>query len=617
MMRRRPPVRVLLAFLAGLTAASRPELVRSQTPLGTSFTYQGRLSDGGSAANGTYDVRLVAFDAASGGTQTGPSVTRDDVVVTNGVFTVPVDFGVIFGGSKRWLEIGVRPGSSAGAYTPLGPRQELAPSPNAVWSASSGSAVQFTGSLSGDVAGAQGATVVGTVGGQSATNVAAATQSANTATPLNTPDTIVKRDVNGSFSANVVNAATQFDIAGARVLGINYGATVYLGINAGRISGGNSNTFVGGGSAYHNTSGGGNAFFGTDAGNGNTEGIYNVFLGLGAGYANTTSSYNTFVGSNAGDSNTTASFNAFFGANAGRENTEGAGNSFAGGNAGRTNTTGSGNSFFGGSSGFANTAGQDNSFFGFNSGVANTLGNGNSFFGSIAGQANTTGAQNSFFGLNAGTSNATGNNNSFFGASAGLFSTLGFFNSFVGSSSGLSNTTGGLNSFFGVNAGQLNTTGSNNTALGAYADVGTGNLTNATAIGAGAIVSQSNSVVLGSNANVGIGVSSPLFKMHVRDSQNAGLRVQTDAAGGTVASFGGNGGFEIDAAGIPGGRMSVLESGNVGIGTAAPNAKLQVEGGSVYITAAGGLVLRSPNGACWSVSANNGGALTTLSIPCP
>ncbi len=50
-----------------------------------------------------------------------------------------------------------------------------------------------------------------------------------------------------------------------------------------------------------------------------------------------------------------------------------------------------------------------------------------------------------------------------------------------------------------------------NTAIGRYADVSTGNLTNATAIGANAEVSRSNSLVLGSGANVGIGTSSPSY----------------------------------------------------------------------------------------------------------
>src|SRR5262245_41773661 len=95
-------------------------------PIGTAFTYQGRLTDAGNPANGTYDLQVALFDAASGGTQVGGTLTRDDVVVANGLFTVSLDFGSVFAGSQRWLELRVRPGASTGAYTTLAARQELA-----------------------------------------------------------------------------------------------------------------------------------------------------------------------------------------------------------------------------------------------------------------------------------------------------------------------------------------------------------------------------------------------------------------------------------------------------------------------------------------------------------
>jgi hypothetical protein len=96
------------------------------------------------------------------------------------------------------------------------------------------------------------------------------------------------------------------------------------------------------------------------------------------------------------------------------------------------------------------------------------------------------------------------------------------------------------------------------------------------------------------DGNVGIGegiwnvLFPPEFKLHVIDSGHTGLRVQTNAAGGTVASFGGNGIFQIDAPGFAGGRLTVLENGNVGIGTAVPPDKLYVVGNIVSALAAGG-----------------------------
>jgi hypothetical protein len=45
----------------------------------TTFTYQGKLTDGATAANGTYQFQFKLFDAASGGNQIGQTIgfTRD------------------------------------------------------------------------------------------------------------------------------------------------------------------------------------------------------------------------------------------------------------------------------------------------------------------------------------------------------------------------------------------------------------------------------------------------------------------------------------------------------------------------------------------------------------
>lgn len=64
--------------------------------------------------------------------------------------------------------------------------------------------MNFTGSLSGEVTGTQTLTVVSTVGGQPASNVASATVLANASSSSNGASTIVPRDANGSFSANVI-----------------------------------------------------------------------------------------------------------------------------------------------------------------------------------------------------------------------------------------------------------------------------------------------------------------------------------------------------------------------------------------------------------------------------
>src|SRR5437899_8780591 len=106
-----------LAFVGVLFCASTAV---AQT---TSFTYQGRLTDGGTPANGSYDLQFTLWDALSGGTQQPqPSpvvVMRSSVAVANGIFTVQLDFGPsanAFPGADRFLEIGVRP-TGAGSFT--------------------------------------------------------------------------------------------------------------------------------------------------------------------------------------------------------------------------------------------------------------------------------------------------------------------------------------------------------------------------------------------------------------------------------------------------------------------------------------------------------------------
>jgi hypothetical protein len=110
-------------------------LASPQTPLGTSFTYQGRLVESGSPANGTYDFRFILYDAPAGGSQVGPVVTREDVFVSTGLFTVGVDFGAVFANQRRFLEVGVRPGASTGAYDVVSGRHELSAAPSALFGA--------------------------------------------------------------------------------------------------------------------------------------------------------------------------------------------------------------------------------------------------------------------------------------------------------------------------------------------------------------------------------------------------------------------------------------------------------------------------------------------------
>src|SRR5262245_40782201 len=195
-------------------------------------------------------------------------------------------------------------------------------------------------------------------------------------------------------------------------------------------------------------------------------------------------------------------------------------------------------------------------------GSKNTTGVNNAFFGMLAGDFNSTGTANSFFGASAGRANTIGGNNSFVGNSAGSNNLEGSNNTFVGWCAGCANGFGSHNSFFGENAGTSNSSENYNTFIGANANGGNGT-SNSPAIGAFAKATESNSVVLGSingingataDTKVGIGITAPTFKLHVIENSNTGgLRVQTNLAGGMIASFGGYGDFNIDGNGLQGG----------------------------------------------------------------
>lgn len=57
---------------------------------------------------------------------------------------------------------------------------------------------------------------------------------------------------------------------------------------------------------------------------------------------------------------------------------------------------------------------------------------------------------------------------------------------------------------------------------------------------------------------------------------------------------------------------------NVGIGIDPPVAKLQVNGGDVYVdTTSKGLILRDNTGGCWRLSVNTSGTISSASLTCP
>ena len=126
-------VLLLLTALTGLAA-----------PFGTDVTYQGRLTENGAPANSVNDFTFTLYDTATGGATVGLSNVVNDLAVTNGFFNVTLDFPGAFDGNARWLQIAVRPGASAGAYTNLVPRQPILATPYAIRALSAGTAGSAT-----------------------------------------------------------------------------------------------------------------------------------------------------------------------------------------------------------------------------------------------------------------------------------------------------------------------------------------------------------------------------------------------------------------------------------------------------------------------------------------
>lgn len=116
------------------------------TPIGTEFTFQGKLTTGGAAIDGNVDLKFRLFDAATDGTQVGAELEALSVFVADGTFTVDLDFGSgAFVGGKRWLEIDVRHAGDP-TYETLSPRQPIVPAPIAQIALNGGSSpFMFTG----------------------------------------------------------------------------------------------------------------------------------------------------------------------------------------------------------------------------------------------------------------------------------------------------------------------------------------------------------------------------------------------------------------------------------------------------------------------------------------
>lgn len=131
-MLRRNRCSVALATMACAAVLTTCVAVHAESPLGTAFTYQGRLEQSGVPVDGedAADLRFTLYDGAdSGANQIAGPLTFQGVDIVDGLFVVEVDFGVgAFNGDARFIQIeaAIPPGST---FVALDPRQPVTAAP--------------------------------------------------------------------------------------------------------------------------------------------------------------------------------------------------------------------------------------------------------------------------------------------------------------------------------------------------------------------------------------------------------------------------------------------------------------------------------------------------------
>ncbi|MDF1698569.1 MAG: hypothetical protein P1U56_22145 [Saprospiraceae bacterium] len=397
---------------------------------------------------------------------------------------------------------------------------------------------------------------------------------------------------------------------------------IAVGFNAGfSMTNSSFNTYLGEQAGYFNATGDGNTLIGNEAGILMTNGRYNTALGYRAYRTNNGGNNNIAIGDSAMYI-TSGSLNIVIGDKAGEELT-GSENIFLGNLSGEE-AEGSENIFIGNSTG-AEAIGSNNIFIGDRAGGENNGANQNIFIGTEAGLRNSSGNRNTFLGMRTGLYNSTGSSNTLIGFFSGDRNTEGTENTFIGTFSGHGNTIGNNNVSLGFNSLYGNSEGSGNVGIGHYALANIGEVNDTlnrienTAVGfeAGDNDLGSYNITIGSKSEAGndeynIALGHEASTKALFDSYSAydiAVGYQAIATGSGSISIGRNtstrGGSIIlgndgsagtstqNSIGI--GNDVTLSQDNsivlgdidhdylvVGIGTNAPNAKLDIDNNTIF-----------------------------------
>lgn len=115
-----------IALAVFLAAGAVPALAQS-----TVITYQGQLKADDFPVDRPINFQFRLYTAAIGGTQVGNTSLQDNVAVAEGLFSVPLDFGIdpYTFGQPLFLDILVNDPTFNTTFTALGARQPITPAP--------------------------------------------------------------------------------------------------------------------------------------------------------------------------------------------------------------------------------------------------------------------------------------------------------------------------------------------------------------------------------------------------------------------------------------------------------------------------------------------------------
>ncbi len=275
-----------------------------------------------------------------------------------------------------------------------------------------------------------------------------------------------------------------------------------------------------------------------------TTGYENLFIGVAAGEHTTQGYNNTFIGYRAGRANTTGHGVTALGSNAGSGNTIGNDNLYFGSYAGNGTSTSSGSIMIGNNAGIVSNAG-NNLFLGHYAGNNNTSGAGNIFVGNNAGLGNNTGVNNTLVGFIADVSGGTVSNSTGIGKEVVLYSDNQFvagspntpmldvvFGQGDRSSSTQAYTIRGTNgSGSDIPAGNIILAGGKATGNAAGGDIV---FQTSNAGGSGTTLqSYTTKMILNELGDLGLGDSTPDFRLDVENAATSGIVASFTTADGT------------------------------------------------------------------------------------